>query len=123
MAAPVVARNDDKVPAAPVAEHLVGDEPLVHGEMPGAAEATDAVEARLRDSFQYRDIEGEDSVNKPKAREGKVPAKPIEDSAPAVEQPRQRTLKELQDAMAEFDSDELTQMLNSAYGRGQRDDD
>lgn len=83
-----------------------------------AEETTEAtsVEDRLKDGFAFREIVGEDSVNAPTPEQQQ--AKVAAAAAANTGGERKRTLAELQEAMKEYDADELTQMLNKVY-RGQ----
>lgn len=77
-------------------------------------------EERIKHSFRFHDLEKPDAVNDP--------VDPIEDVQAGIakirarlaaeeEGKKPRTLKELQEAMEQFDAGDLTKMLNSAYGR------
>jgi hypothetical protein len=121
-------------------ESIIGAEnTLVGGEMEKVVvvdveeeeegeEKVPSVEERLKHSFRFTDLEEEEGVNhddlptqaqaqaQEKIQSGIIAVKErMEEQEGRNHQPR--TLKELQEAMEGFDADDLTRMLNGAYGR------
>lgn len=91
-------------------------------------EKVPSVEERLKHSFRFTDLEEEEGVNhddlptqaqaqaQEKIQSGIIAVKErMEEQEGRNNKPR--TLKELQEAMEGFDADDLTRMLNGAYGR------
>ncbi len=84
-------------------------------------EKVPSVEERLKHSFRFTDLEEEEGVNQDDQAQEKIQSGIIAVKERMEEQEdrnnKPRTLKELQEAMEGFDADDLTRMLNGAYGR------
>jgi hypothetical protein len=132
--------KEEVIAAPPRVEELVGDDSLrnakhrvVGGEIEKVVDVDDvdeveegedkvpSVEERLKHSFRFTDLEEEEGVNQDDQAQEKIQSGIIAVKERMEEQEdrnnKPRTLKELQEAMEGFDADDLTRMLNGAYGR------